>query len=453
MRYELMHRDLVVATSENDFSFWDIHHPKALPFRIDLKHCLPDLEVKLKAKLTLKGLGENLPRAIIGDYGIEWESVSDIKEALELHKIGSEVVLESSLKTSKHNEARMRFFLGQRIFLLTRENAKIILNSLGLEQSPSEEIRAEISKGIQGVTIIDRYWIRELGSIQKWEDIDPRKVLVSVGLGILSLTGTPTKATYQSLGLLEPNQYGPETSVLGTFAKGLFRRSDGKLYMLKTGGSDTVYAEYLVSEILKRTNVYDFVRYDIDPGTGSEGFVETGKPSSFCEILDHPEYDIVSATGMGLLGPQISLKKFKKEYAQMLVVDYIVCNWDRHLGNWGFHHDITKGDVVGLHPLFDHNNSFGSEYFFLEDKELISKTNELGKARTLFENADLYFEASELQFLDSVPESLFSYYGPDQKKYMDEFKRRCMKIGLGDPFNVIRKDDPLGDIPPDAWQD
>ncbi|MER2190316.1 MAG: hypothetical protein ABS951_05095 [Solibacillus sp.] len=39
----------------------------------------------------------------------------------------------------------------------------------------------------------------------------------------------------------------------------------------------------------------------------------------------------------------------------MLVIDYIIDNVDRHSFNWGFQVNTDTGDLVGLHPLLDHN--------------------------------------------------------------------------------------------------
>ena len=45
------------------------------------------------------------------------------------------------------------------------------------------------------------------------------------------------------------------------------------------------------------------------------------------------------------------LEKFKS----MLVFDALVCNEDRHMGNYGVLRDSATGIVRGMAPLFDHN--------------------------------------------------------------------------------------------------
>lgn len=45
------------------------------------------------------------------------------------------------------------------------------------------------------------------------------------------------------------------------------------------------------------------------------------------------------------------LERFKS----MLVFDALICNEDRHMGNYGVLRDSATGDVRGMAPLFDHN--------------------------------------------------------------------------------------------------
>jgi len=43
------------------------------------------------------------------------------------------------------------------------------------------------------------------------------------------------------------------------------------------------------------------------------------------------------------------------DFYRMLVFDGLVCNIDRHSHNWGFYQDPNTNELLGLHPLFDHN--------------------------------------------------------------------------------------------------
>ena len=42
----------------------------------------------------------------------------------------------------------------------------------------------------------------------------------------------------------------------------------------------------------------------------------------------------------------------------MKIIDYLIGNTDRHLGNWGFFVDNKTNKVMKLHPLMDYNKAF-----------------------------------------------------------------------------------------------
>ena len=47
---------------------------------------------------------------------------------------------------------------------------------------------------------------------------------------------------------------------------------------------------------------------------------------------------------------------YAKALADMLVMDAIICNTDRHFGNFGFLVDNRTNEIVAPAPLFDHGN-------------------------------------------------------------------------------------------------
>ena len=53
---------------------------------------------------------------------------------------------------------------------------------------------------------------------------------------------------------------------------------------------------------------------------------------------------------------------FLDRFYEMLVFDSVICNVDRHLGNFGFFVDNKSFEIVGVAPLFDHGMSLGWTY-------------------------------------------------------------------------------------------
>ena len=52
--------------------------------------------------------------------------------------------------------------------------------------------------------------------------------------------------------------------------------------------------------------------------------------------------------------------EFSETFADMLVLDAIICNTDRHLGNFGLLVDNRSNKIDAPAPLFDHGNSLFS---------------------------------------------------------------------------------------------
>lgn len=67
--------------------------------------------------------------------------------------------------------------------------------------------------------------------------------------------------------------------------------------------------------------------------------------------------------------------EFEKAFNDMLVFDAIICNTDRHYGNFGLLVDSKTNKIISPAPLFDHGNSlfnFAGEQY-LETEALLTK--------------------------------------------------------------------------------
>ena len=53
-------------------------------------------------------------------------------------------------------------------------------------------------------------------------------------------------------------------------------------------------------------------------------------------------------------------KPFVDAFNEMLVFDAVICNTDRHFGNFGFLVDSRTNQIVAPAPLFDHGNALFS---------------------------------------------------------------------------------------------
>lgn len=116
------------------------------------------------------------------------------------------------------------------------------------------------------------------------------------------------------------------------------------------------------------------------------------------------------------------VKKLDAEnYYKTIVVDYLISNSDRHDQNWGFYMDNDTGELIGLHPIFDHNNAFDNG-----DMESISGGDSLMMlGKTKQEAAKYAINRCSFKIKSVFPEKFF----PDNRSFMS-FTTRAMELGI-----------------------
>ena len=144
-----------------------------------------------------------------------------------------------------------------------------------------------------------------------------------------------------------------------------WRRQNGVIRLYK-GGTEGVsntgnepFAEYYASQIAETLGV-NAISYSLTKWKG--------RLCSFCDLFTSKELSFISAgrlvTKGGLPGVRNYCETLGDEYAvalnEMLVFDAVICNTDRHFGNFGFLVDSHSNRIVAPAPLFDHGNSLFS---------------------------------------------------------------------------------------------
>lgn len=225
---------------------------------------------------------------------------------------------------------------------LPREHSKDLLLALGL---PHKD-RYRIAMACKCLSLIDCYWIRE-GEGAKWADVNLFENKFSEEIAKVAFTGKNPVS-------IRGQHHTPELTLQGAYAK-CWRDVDGKFYLYK---ANTSYgfeseAEYAVSNLLEAAGI-KHVTYEL---TEYQGHV-----ASRCETLTNQDLMITPALNVCRFflylrqdWVQQVIKLCGDEFYQMLVIDYIIDNKDRHFLNWGFYVEADTGKVAGLHPLFDHN--------------------------------------------------------------------------------------------------
>lgn len=206
----------------------------------------------------------------------------------------------------------------------------------------------------KGLSLNDCYWIVEDGFEGSFERYNLYENRFSNVLALIAFTGygSSVRTSLDS---------SPEFTTNGMLPK-CWRRESGVIRLYKGGTSgfsntgNEPYSEFYAAQIAELLGV-NAIRYNLAQWKGqlcSTCELFTGKDRSFL-----PVGRIVTKGGM----PSVRefYEKLGPEYVEalndMLVLDALICNTDRHYGNFGFLIDSRTNQIAAPAPLFDHGNS------------------------------------------------------------------------------------------------
>lgn len=265
-------------------------------------------------------------------------------------------------------------FLDSRTVITQRSEVLACLSTLGLKS------KFDILLANYGVSLSDTLWVKRVSDTITWEIVSPyRKDRVFD----ISWFLTDSAARIVGEGL-----YRPEYSTDGTFPKCWVSES-GIHTLLKCGTSGAyntglepfseLYANQVEKVLCKANSFTNYSIKTVDYSNVSskykmskflqqeyDGFIdEHYRFASACNSFCTEDIGLVSAAELGL-NTYKEVEKYisenlpeceSKKFAELLLLDCIIVNVDRHLGNIGFLYDNNTFEILGLAPVFDNNMS------------------------------------------------------------------------------------------------
>lgn len=244
-------------------------------------------------------------------------------------------------------------FLASRILPITRENAKKIYNLFGFAQLQDEISKSKIALACRALSLQDNYWVKLEGDNVTWDNVCLRNVSLSEAVAQVSLHGSSFTLTNKK----DEAMRTPELTGQGTYAKAWVREPDG-LYLYKKGfhGNTESRIEVMVSNLLDNCNV-NHLKYETGESNGE--YICKCKCMTDDTISKLPGLDFNTwCNTRGLDSHKEALRIDPESIYKMWIVDYLIANNDRHGLNWGFFYNCDTMQIIGCHPLYDHNNSF-----------------------------------------------------------------------------------------------
>lgn len=263
--------------------------------------------------------------------------------------------MTQSILAARKNEEAVVSWLAGRVLLLSRANAKWIYNLFRFEQVSTAEQHVKIALVCRAVSVLDPYWLKfdDDGEIS-WDSVDVRKnplneVVAQVALHGKSLT-------------LQGSPVTPELTTNGAYAKAWRRHEDSSLWLYKLGanGNTESRIEVMCSNLLDKMNV-EHVHYEAGQDEDKYVCMCPCMTTESKAILTGMEF--ISYCNVNGIDPNTHMFEIDGESIyKMWIVDFLISNRDRHGQNWGFFYDTETMEILGCHPLFDHNNAFDIDF-------------------------------------------------------------------------------------------
>ena len=108
----------------------------------------------------------------------------------------------------------------------------------------------------------------------------------------------------------------------------------------------------------------------------------------------------------------------------MLVFDTLIGNTDRHLLNWGVLVDNSTGNIIGLHPLFDHNCAIDIR----NRNNFLNLPHPSMKNTSMLKSAQLAYNRLPQDLLLRIHSLLEWYYSKEAKKIFRSIYHRLDEL-------------------------
>ncbi|MCF0113099.1 MAG: HipA domain-containing protein, partial [Bacilli bacterium] len=211
-----------------------------------------------------------------------------------------------------------------------------------------------------GLSLSDQYWMRPAGTDLAWEDVNFFDNEFSADFGDI-LLGAKKKVGF-------PNLASPDNTSDGNLQK-RWSIIEGKRCLIKGGSApffQQTFNEVIAAEIMKRLGV-PHIPYSI-------AWIED-RPYSVCEDFVTRDTELIPAWRILQVEKKANDASWYRHFLrcaealgipdvvssldQMITVDFLIGNEDRHFNNFGAIRDAKTLEWKGLAPIYDSGSSLG----------------------------------------------------------------------------------------------
>ncbi len=223
-----------------------------------------------------------------------------------------------------------------------RANARLLKRVLRLTNADD----AEVSMRVNGATITDTYWVLQDGEVLTYEKVR----FCQNEFDQLALLGDLDSFNRANqTGLFDSRT--PELTNIGSFEK-CWRWEDGHWWLYKQGNQQEIFSELFIYELGK------LLGFDMAHCVAWEKGIKSRDFTDGANLNYEPARSLVGDE-VDYVFNYNRIKELKpamaKAYLDILFLDTICFNMDRHTENYGFLRDPKTGEFLRMAPNFDNN--------------------------------------------------------------------------------------------------
>ena len=251
-----------------------------------------------------------------------------------------EIINADLLPLYLKNTGNVEKWLETRAIDCHRANSRLLKKALRL----SEKDDTSTVLSVNAATITDNYWIKPIDSDLTYADVR----FDNDYFANLALTGN-----YDSFNRVANSKTSktPELTNIGSFEK-CWKLRKGQWWMHKKANHDEMFSELF---ICKLGSELGFRMAEYERGNG---VIKTKDFTNNAFVNFEPAFNILGDDEDYIKSIEM-LKSIcpdaVKSYVEMLFLDTICANPDRHTFNFGLLRDSDNGKILGLAPNFDNN--------------------------------------------------------------------------------------------------
>lgn len=239
-----------------------------------------------------------------------------------------------------------------------RKDLEKLLDKLGVSSS------VELLNKYYGLSLSDQYWLKDVNSAVKWEDIN----FFTNDFEYEAYLDASLDSSSKSIVSLDKNIFkSPNNTTDGMLQKGWIIES-GKRVLVKgtyTSNKEEPINEYLASQICKRLG-FDYCNYEVE-------WSDKTKLISKCNDFINENEELISAYDIYnsekkpnnisdyefyiQILEKHNVPNARENMENLFILDYLMLNNDRHLKNFGIIRNVNTLKWEKVAPIFDTGES------------------------------------------------------------------------------------------------